>query len=1798
MQKRNESAKLMLRTVLRVFVSLLTILPRHVFKNKSFTNSIFQFMHFRLLALLCFSLLYLPVSAQKYQEMIDAGTYTLAEIQQEAEAHFDLVGRGRGTGHKQYKRWEYVAQMELDETGVKIPNVELARRARDYRKFASKQQTESGNFGGDWKQLGPTYHNATSGWNPGVGRITSIGIDESNTNHLIVGSPTGGVWKTLDAGDTWVNITDDFTTVDVYSLEISPYNNAQYLWGSTSGRIYRSTDAGATWNTTNNLGGNGRVSRIQYHPTDPNIVYAVSESNGLYRSTNSGANWTAVSGVSGVVGYDVEFKPGDPNTIYFSGRAVYRSTNGGSSFTQITGFGTADNNYKMMGVSPANPNFVYVLESNGGRFGAFYKSTNSGSSFAKLIDGNDINFFGYSATGDDDRGQAPRDMDVAVSPFNANEVHIAGIHTWKSTNGGTSFNLTSHWVPSTAASLGVGYNHADIDILKFVGNTLYVGSDGGIYISNNGAASFIDRTSGLGIREFYKIGVSKTNPNVVSGGSQDNGTSVMRGNNRAWVDWLGADGMETFVDWNNANILYGTSQYGSMYRSTNQGNSRSSISKPPDVEDGAWVTPFEQDPQVANTIYVAFEDVWKSTNSGGSWTKISDFANGNMNQMKLAPSNNQRIYVSRGSNLYTTANGGTSWVTTPKSWGTSSISYIAVHPQNPERVLIVTGSNVYHSTNAGNNWTTISAGLPSGTKYCATWENTGKNGIYVGGFGFVSYTNDDLGGQWVGFFTGLPNVRVYELEINYISNTIFAGTYGRGLWESPLYQLQAPVAAFIANQRQGCREMTVTFTDQSVNNPKSWEWTFEGGDPATSNLQSPTVTFSGSGTYTVRLKSSNDAGENTVEALDYITLFDPPVPVVADVERCAEGEFTFQATAQAGEEIKWYADETATTLLSTGSEFTTSLTQTTTFYASAATDYLRTQQVGPSTNLIGNGGDHAGNYYLIFDAYRPFRLKSALVYAVGAKDRIFQLRDANETVLLEKTIFVPDGESRVILDMDIPQGTNLQIGCGNSTNFYRNNSGVNYPYILDGLMTIKNSTAGLDYYYYLYDLEIESNEVCESPRVAVSGVVNTIPEAAVLTAASTTLCTGGSLQINAENVCVGCTVHWSNGETGAEILVTTAGTYTAVVRNATSSLCGDSPVSNTVEVTISALPEVPTLVASGNTALCFGESVLLSAENVCAGCTLNWSNGETGSSIEITTEGSFVASTQNICGESPASAAIEVTVGATPEAPVLTAIGSTSLCPGESLVLTAENVCANCTVQWSNGETGPSITAMAAGTYTASVNNGLSALCSDSPASNAITISENTVPDAPILTSTSATICTGETVLLSAENVCADCTVLWSNGETGPSIEVATVGVYSATLGNVCGNGAASADLSITAGIAPEPTTISTTGNTALCPGESLELVADAICAGCIVTWSNGETGPNISVSAAGLYTATLSNACGESTASNEISVTLGTAPDAASISAAGSTTLCVGETVVLMAENVCAECTVTWSNGETGLSITVAAEGLYTATLSNVCGNGPVSNSIEVNTETVPNAPTITAAGATVLCPGTSVVLTAENVCPDCTVTWSNGETGLSITAAAAGIYTAIVSNPFNQVCGASTGSNAIELSILPPFVPEILLSNDCVMSAPAGSNYQWSVDGMPIPDATGQMWSAQVTGNYTVSMNSPAGCLGSSVPSFVEACSSINTTEVSGLQVLRVYPNPAQDRVYLDMQVLQTTRAQLDLYAADGRYIGRLFQGDILAGGQVLELELPVLPAGMYQYRLTTASGSLHGNLAVQQR
>ncbi len=746
-------------------------------------------LHLYLLSLFCFFLISSSGHAQEYRKMIDAGTYTVQEIIENAEAYFEHRDKGRGTGYKPYKRWEYNALRLRNDEGF-LPDIEQ-RLSELQRWNAHVNETTASRavLPDSWQDLGPSYWNATSGWNPGVGRITGLAFEEGNSDHMIIGANTGGVWRTIDGGLTWAHLTDYFSHLAVYSVVIDPTDPNTYIFGSTGGNIFKSTDSGATWELLGTAG-NSLINRILINPVNTDIIFATSENSGIYRSTNGGISWIKVA--TDDYGFDVEFRPGDLSVVYASGSRVHKSTDGGATFTTIGGF---SNGPKMIGVSPADPDLVYVIEAANGRFNGLYTSENGGDSYTKLNHGN-RNFFGYSTTGQDNSGQAPRDMAIAVNPVDANEVHIAGILTWRSMDRGVNFSITSDWIPSNAANANIGYCHADVDDLMFNGTTLYAITDGGIFKAENTgtitADYFEDLTTGLSIRQFYKIGISQTENVVISGGSQDNGTSFFTAET-GWKDWLGADGMETFISKDNVNSFFGTSQFGSLYRSNNGGNSYS-VLNPPGSGTGNWVTPFEQDPISPNTIYVGYRNVYKSPNNGISWTSISQNFGNNLANLKIAPSNNQVIYASEGFRLYKTEDGGSSpWV--QQSFPGGSINYIAVHPTNPDRIAVaITSFNkVMVSEDGGASWVNYKKNLPNFSALCLVWDDNGKDGLYLG-MDYGIYYIDNTFEEWQPYSNMLPNVIINELEIHQPTRTLYAATYGRGLWSSPLVENTVGIA--------------------------------------------------------------------------------------------------------------------------------------------------------------------------------------------------------------------------------------------------------------------------------------------------------------------------------------------------------------------------------------------------------------------------------------------------------------------------------------------------------------------------------------------------------------------------------------------------------------------------------------------------------------------------------------------------------------------------------------------------------------------------------------------------------------------------------------------------------------------------------------------------------------------------------------------------------------------------------------------------------------------------------------------
>ena len=731
--------------------------------------------------------------SQQYMEMMaQVDDFTVAEIVEEAESYFDTAGRGRGTGYKSFRRWQYFAERNMNASGkIQTPQF-YQQQLENYNAYLNSNEIPSTlTTVGAWEEMGPTSWNATAGWNPGVGRITSIAVDETTPTTMIVGSETGGIWRSTDGGQNWTVLTDNLSNIDVYALAIDPKNPTHYYWGTTGGVIFRSIDSGSTWNFYSDIGG-GRINKILIDPTPGSTkMYCTAEGGGgIHKSTNNGLAWTQIANGSG---YDIEFKPGDTDTVFATGSSFYYSNNGGASFIVIPTI--ANSGPKMIGVSPDDPNTVYVVESSSGIFNALYKSTNGGISFNQLTHTNK-NYFGYSSLADDNLGQAPRDMDIAVNPNNSDEVHIAGINTWKSSNGGVTFSITSQWQPNDAQFNGIGYCHADVDLLKFVGDKLYVGSDGGIYVANNtlvvNSNYYTDLTTGLGIRQFYRIGISQTDPVIVTGGSQDNGTSVMDANGN-WTDWLGADGMEGFVDKDDSQIIYGTTQFGGLNKSFNGGATRSGVTQP-DGKGGVsgwnWITPFEQDPIDTNVIYVAFDELYKSTNGGSSWTSISQNFGANIDHLKISPVDNNIMYMAINGNFFGSLNGGSTWFQSPTlNLGGGIINDIAPHPTDASKVAIATSGSekVYLSTNNGISFTGAEFDLPNFSAQAITYQNNGADGLYVGMNYGVYYMDTTTSNSWLPFSNGLPNVRINELEVNAADGKLYAATYGRGLWRSNLF---------------------------------------------------------------------------------------------------------------------------------------------------------------------------------------------------------------------------------------------------------------------------------------------------------------------------------------------------------------------------------------------------------------------------------------------------------------------------------------------------------------------------------------------------------------------------------------------------------------------------------------------------------------------------------------------------------------------------------------------------------------------------------------------------------------------------------------------------------------------------------------------------------------------------------------------------------------------------------------------------------------------------------------------------
>ena len=489
------------------------------------------------------------------------------------------------------------------------------------------------------------------------GRVTAVAGVPDEPFLFYMGSTGGGVWRTDDAGERWVNISDGQMGVSsIGAIAVAPSDpNVIYVGtGSAEPRgntspgdgVYRSTDKGKTW-THIGLPGAGQVGKIQVHPKNPDVVFVAAlgnlfgrnEERGVFRSTNGGKDWEKVLYVNDSTGVvDIAMNPANPRILFatawraqrlpwtmISGSmdgAIYRSKDGGDTWHKLSAglpkglFGKAG-----VTVSPANPERVWAIieaEEEKGE-GGVYRSDNGGDSWRRL-------------TGEKQLWHRPwYYMRITADPRDENTVWINNVLLYKSVDGGRQY-LPIPTVPhGDSHALWINPNNTNI---------MVEGDDGGATVTLNGGRSWSSQRN-QATAELYRVAVDDQFPYRLYGAQQDNSTiSVPSLVSPTVVSDFeheyqvgGCESGHIAVDPRDPNIAYAGCYGGSISRyDVRTGQTREILAYPQNqmaqrVGDlryrFQWNAPIRLSPHDPDILYHTSNHVHRSRNGGQSWEVIS-----------------------------------------------------------------------------------------------------------------------------------------------------------------------------------------------------------------------------------------------------------------------------------------------------------------------------------------------------------------------------------------------------------------------------------------------------------------------------------------------------------------------------------------------------------------------------------------------------------------------------------------------------------------------------------------------------------------------------------------------------------------------------------------------------------------------------------------------------------------------------------------------------------------------------------------------------------------------------------------------------------------------------------------------------------------------------------------------------------------------------------------------------------------------------------------------------------------------
>lgn len=728
--------------------------------------------------------------------------------------------------------------------------------------------------GSSWSAVGPIdFPVNVSGQINGIGRCTQLKFDPTNPLRMFCTSASGGLWMSNDTGFTWTNLnTDFFPNMQCGSICVDHTNNntlylgsgdPNYYWGGFG--VWKSTNGGTNWALSNTGMGNRLVVELLMDPTNNQVLVAATDA-GIYRSTNAGANWSLVK-----TGGDFKAmvpKPFSHDTIYaVTSSEVWRSLNFGATWSQITNgvYVPGGNGQGMrLAVSNANPNVVYIGEI--ADEGTILVSTNGGTSFSTAYHNPAQSLVGYDAT---TPGQGDYNFHMTCDPTDASTVYTAAHVVWKSTDAGVTWTQLTNWWADC---------HTDMHGIRFhpqFTNMLFDVNDGGIFLSRDGGTTWTSRCDGIGATEIYHSAQSKLQRDIISIGTQDNGELYAQGG--GWYTNRGGDwGSKCLFSYNSANTVY-------YFQNGNRrpvAGSETSYNLPFTASDNQCM---DFNRKIPNAGFAALTDIFMTQNlSSGNptWNQIGSI-NQNIVALHSSFADSSVLYAFDDNNiLYRCDNVFASTPTlTPLGapGNTFTEAHIATINNNINVVYVSCGDKVYRSTNKGQSFTNISTGITAGVNILGMYhdEYSVNEDVYVCTAKSVYYRNASMSG-WADISYNLPTIAdITEFMFfnpGNASSVLRVSYYGRGVWELPINVSQPPSPAFTANQFVVCPNSNVTFTDLSVGNPTSWQWSFPGGTPATSTQQNPVINYASPGVYAVTLTVTNGNGSNSVTQTAYITV--------------------------------------------------------------------------------------------------------------------------------------------------------------------------------------------------------------------------------------------------------------------------------------------------------------------------------------------------------------------------------------------------------------------------------------------------------------------------------------------------------------------------------------------------------------------------------------------------------------------------------------------------------------------------------------------------------------------------------------------------------------------------------------------------------------------------------------------------------------------------------------------------------------------------------------------------------------